>query len=66
MLIGELDSAIKEKNMQPFYVFTGEEIFVRDRKIKDIAKAANAEIVRAESVSSIYNKIQNKCWIAIL
>jgi DNA polymerase III delta subunit len=58
MNLKQLKTDIKNNCIQSFYFFIGEEVAIRDIFIDDIAKAAEAKIVRAESVESIKKRVQ--------
>lgn len=60
MQLYELKEQLLKKTLQPLYIFTGEEMAVANIYIDKIANIMNTKPIRAESVASIYGKLQNK------
>lgn len=57
MNINDVKRQIKDKSLSSYYVFTGEEIEVQRIYINKIAEVANLSVVRADTVSSIWDII---------
>ena len=55
MNITDVKKQIKEKSLSSFYIFTGEEIEVQRIYINKIAEVSNMSVVRANSISDIWN-----------
>lgn len=55
MNINDVKRQIKDKSLSSYYVFTGEEIEVQRIYINKIAEVANLSVVRADTVSSIWD-----------
>ena len=64
MNVAEVKADIRNKSPRNYYVFTGEELEVMNIFIKKIADVANASICRADTLSSIFSKMQNKSFLA--
>ena len=64
MTVNDVKSDIRNKSPKNYYVFTGEEIAVMNIFIKKIAEVANANICRADTLSSIFSKMQNKSFLS--
>ena len=64
MTVNDVKSDIRNKSPKNYYVFTGEEIAVMNIFIKKIAEVANASICRADTLGSIYSKMQNKSFLS--
>lgn len=64
MTVGEVKQQIKSKSLDNYYVFTGDELEVMNIFVKKIAEVANAKISRADSLSSIFSKMQNKTFLS--
>lgn len=60
MTVQDVKKQIREKNVDTFYVFTGEELEVMNIFIKKIAEVANASINRVDTLSSVCSRMQNK------
>lgn len=61
----DVKSDIHNKTTKKYYVFTGEEIEVMNIFVKKIADVANASICRADTLSSIFSKLQNRSILSI-
>lgn len=64
MTVNDVKSDIRNKSPKNYYVFTGEEIAVMNIFITKIAEVANANICRADTLGSIYSKMQNKSFLS--
>lgn len=63
MQLAELKHNIVNNKLDNFYLFAGPEIKIMDTYIKMICKTFDLEIVRADSLSSIYSKLNSKSLI---
>lgn len=63
MTVADVKKQIKDKQPSSFYIFTGEELEVMNIYIKKIAEVANANINRADTLSSVFSKVQNKSFL---
>lgn len=63
MELQELKQQLVNKQVSPLYVFTGCEVGIMNIYIHKIAQTVGAVTKRVDSVSSIYNKVQNKGFI---
>lgn len=63
MKLPELMNQIKENKVQPYYIFTGEEVAIRDIYIQKIADTSGLPIVRADSLKSVMHRITNKSML---
>ena len=64
MNVTDVKADIKNKSPKNYYVFTGEEITVMNIFVKKIADVAGASICRADTLSSIFSKMQNKSFLS--
>ena len=64
MTVGEVKQHIKNKSPLQYYVFTGNELEVMNRFIAKIAEVADASICRADTISSVFSKMQNKSFLS--
>lgn len=64
MTVGEVKKQIKDKKPLTYYVFTGEELEVMNIYVKKIAEVACANINRADTLSSVFSKIQNRSFLS--
>lgn len=64
MTVGEVKKHIKDKKPLSYYVFTGEELEVMNIYVKKIAEVASANINRADTLSSVFSKIQNRSFLS--
>lgn len=63
MQLHELKEQLVKKQIQPIYIFTGEEVAIMDIYIKKIAETINLEPKRVDSLSLIFSKLQNNSFI---
>lgn len=63
MQLNELKSQLVKKSLKPLYIFTGEEIAVMDIYIQKIVQISGYKMVRANSVSSIFSKLQSNSFM---
>jgi DNA polymerase III delta subunit len=63
MDLSTVKAQIKSKQLDKFYIFTGEEIKVMDIYIQQIAKVFNAKVSRADSLADIYGNMKNRSFI---
>lgn len=63
MKVTDIKAQIQSKHFNSFYIFTGEEWRVQDIYIKMISKASGKEISRIDSVTDIYNKLNNRSFV---
>lgn len=61
----DVKSDIHNKTPKKYYVFTGEEIEVMNIFVRKIAEVAKATICRADTLSSIFSKLQNRSMLSI-
>ena len=64
MTVGDVKQHIKTKSLLPYYVFTGDELEVMNRFVVKIAEVAEATICRADTLSSVFSKMQNKSFLS--
>ena len=64
MTVADVKKHIKDKQPLSFYIFTGEELEVMNIYIKKIAEVTNANMNRADTLSSVFSKVQNKSLLA--
>lgn len=64
MTVGDVKQHIKLKSPLHYYIFTGDELEVMNIFIKKIAEVADAKISRADTLSSIFSKMQNKTFLS--
>lgn len=64
MNVIDVKTDIRNKTIKKYYVFTGEEIEVMNAFIRKIAEVENAGICRADTLSSIFSKMQNRSIIS--
>jgi DNA polymerase III delta subunit len=57
MDIRELKQELLDKKLRPYYVFTGEELALQDIYINKIKEISGYEIIRPESVASIFSRL---------
>ena len=60
MTVGEVKKQIKDKKPLSFYIFTGEELEVMNIYVKKIAEVAGANVNRADTLSSVFSKVQSR------
>lgn len=65
MQLPELKNQLLRKQVQPLYIFTGEEVAIMDIYIKKIVEAGGTNSARADSLSSIFGKLQNNSFLNI-
>ena len=68
MEVGAVKKQIKNKTLEQFYIFTGEEVEAQRIYINKMAEVTNRTVQRIESVSEIYNKQKSlfskpKCYV---
>lgn len=61
----DVKSDIRNKATKKYYVFTGDEIEVMNIFVRKIADVAGASICRADTLSSIFSKLQNRSILSI-
>lgn len=64
MIVGDVKQQIKTKSLDNYYVFTGDELEVMNIFVKKIAEVAGAKISRADSLSSVFSKMQNRTFLS--
>ena len=64
MELSAVHSQIVNKNLQHFYIFYGEEAEVQKIYVKQIALTAGLQLVSAETVVDVYNKLKHKSIIS--
>lgn len=60
----DLKKQLVTKTYKPLYLMTGAEVAIMDIYIQKIADVAGAKIVRADSIRSIYGKLQNRSFVS--
>lgn len=60
----DLKKQLVTKTYKPLYLMTGTELAIMDIYIQKIADVAGAKIVRADSIRSIYGKLQNRSFVS--
>jgi len=63
MEITEVKQQIKDKKLQPMYIFTGEELGIMDIYIRKIAEAIDTKPIVVDSVAGVIQKISNQSFI---
>ena len=64
MNVSDVKQQIKSKSLDNYYVFTGDELEVMNIFVKKIADIAGAKINRADTLSSVFSKMQNKTFLS--
>ena len=64
MNVSDVKQQIKAKSLDKYYVFTGDELEVMNIFVKKIADVSGAKINRADTLSSIFSKMQNKTFLS--
>lgn len=64
MNVSDVKQQIKAKSLDNYYVFTGDELEVMNIFVKKIADVAGAKINRADTLSSVFSKMQNKTFLS--
>lgn len=64
MNVSDVKQQIKAKSLDNYYVFTGDELEVMNIFVKKIADIAGAKINRADTLSSVFSKMQNKTFLS--
>ena len=64
MTIQELHTQLKQKVVDSLYIFTGPEIAVQNIYINQIAKIKGLDILRPDSITDIYSKLQNTSFLS--
>ena len=64
MDVSILKAKIKSNRIPSYLIFTGSEWEVQKIYIQQIAKVTDSDVVRIDSISSIYNKLKNKSFIS--
>ena len=64
MNVSDVKQQIKAKSLDKYYVFTGDELEVMNIFVKKIADVSGANINRADTLSSIFSKMQNKTFLS--
>lgn len=64
MNVSDVKQQIKAKSLDNYYVFTGDELEVMNIFVKKIADVACAKINRADTLSSVFSKMQNKTFLS--
>lgn len=64
MDVSILKAKIKSNKIPSYLIFTGSEWEVQKIYIQQIAKVTDSDVVRIDSISSIYNKLKNKSFIS--
>ena len=64
MNVSDVKQQIKAKSLDKYYVFTGDELEVMNIFVKKIADVSSANINRADTLSSIFSKMQNKTFLS--
>lgn len=64
MTVSDIKKDIQDKVIKQYYVFTGDELEVMNIFIAKIAEVAGATICRADTLSSIFSKMQNKSFFS--
>lgn len=64
MAVQEVKTQIKNKSVNSFYIFTGQESKVIDIYINKIAECRNLDVIRAECISEIYSKFLSKSLVS--
>ena len=64
MTVSDVKQAIKDKAIKQYYVFTGDELEVMNIFIAKIAEVSGAKICRADTLSSVFSKMQNKSFFS--
>ena len=59
MNITDVKTQIKEKNIQPYYIFAGDEIEIQRLYINKIAEVLGYDVVRADCITDVWDKIIN-------
>lgn len=59
MDVSDVKNQIKQKRIDPYYIFTGPEWEVQKQYIYMIAKVLNAEVKRIDSISDVYGKVRS-------
>lgn len=65
MKLPELQQEIKEEKVRPFYLFTGEEVAVRDIYIDLIAKIKEVEPTRADNLKDIFSTMTKESFLSV-
>lgn len=65
MDINTLHSQLRQNQVEHLYMFTGTEIEVQKIYYNQIAKIANLDIVRVDSIADIYGKLRNTSFIQL-
>lgn len=65
MNLQTLKEQISKKQLDSFYVFTGEETSILNIYIDKMAQIKKAKIIRAESMANIFSKLQNKSFVNV-
>lgn len=63
MEITEVKQHIKNKTLQPMYIFAGEELGIMDIYIRKIAEAIDTTPIVADSVASVIQRISNQSFV---
>ena len=63
MEITEVKQHIKDKTLQPMYIFVGEEIGIMDIYIRKIAETIDTQPVVVDNVASVIQRISNQSFI---
>ena len=64
MNVTEVQSQIKTKNLDNFYIFTGEEWEVQKIYINQISKVSNKQVKRIDSITDVFSTLRNKSFIS--
>lgn len=64
MTVADVKKDIQDKTIKQYYVFTGDELEVMNIFINKIAEVAGAKICRADTLSSVFSKLQNKSFFS--
>ena len=64
MTVADVKKDIQDKTIKQYYVFTGDELEVMNIFISKIAEVAGAKICRADTLSSVFSKMQNKSFFS--
>ena len=66
MQLAELKEHLVKKSIKPLYIFTGPEIAIMNIYVNKIAEVSQTTLKRVDSVSAIYNRLQNKTFATSL
>ena len=64
MTVADVKKDIQDKTIKQYYVFTGDELEVMNIFINKIAEVAGAKVCRADTLSSVFSKLQNKSFFS--